>query len=245
MQTSQDGRQGDESKHNLLRYSEQPASQANLAYLERTAEDNETIGAEILKSDGIYRGQIHMCKIARAGGPQFDIDIGDHDHRSLFRARTRSAAARIEVPIELLCCPGALRVGAALQCIQLAFEPPAQCLGLVERDVRVHACAHAAQSKRSWCTRRACPAMRAIHASRASQRGHAALRALVRRPTHTRCGGGCADEAGADGAAGVKRPLNACSMLQGLWGGILGASELLALLLTAIEYSPRESYWRR
>ena len=41
---------------------------------------------------------------------------------------------------------------------------------------------------------------------------------------------------------GVKRLLNVCMMLQGLWGGLLGASELLALSLTAVKYGPRESW---
>lgn len=36
-----------------------PPHRAISAYLEWTAEHDDTIGAEILKSDGVYRSQIH------------------------------------------------------------------------------------------------------------------------------------------------------------------------------------------
>ena len=35
--------------------------------------------------------------------------------------------------------------------------------------------------------------------------------------------------------------MNACILLRGLWGGLLGALELLPLQLAMVEYGPRES----
>ena len=87
--------------------------------------------------------------------------------------------------------------------------------------------------------------MPAIRASRASQRGHAALRALVRL-----CAGRLTPvvvvvaltRLAVSVRRGVKRLLNIRMLLQGLWGGLLGASELLALSLTTVKYGPRESW---